>query len=238
MPSVTTATLEGLGFPAGRLMQVSALCNLAAPPGDIPKQARGRILMVLGEGWEDQLAACLKLPCSGLIEAAGLSDQGVADLVSRAAGSAFYASFTSHAVNGHHLAGDVVAAITTSHPLSDDTRGAVELALHEAICNAMLHGNLHMKGFEGLSLQALENFGASFRQRLADPDMANRRIEIICSFDGPNLLVDVGDEGRGLDPSLRNESAACGRGFTLIAACCESYELLDNGRHIRMRFPA
>ena len=198
-----------------------------------------RIVLLLGQAWENQAAAYFAPPYSAWIEVAALANQPLLDLIGRAAATGFYGSFTTITANRLDLAGEMLAAVAARQPLSESCRGNIELALHEALCNAVLHGNLQMDGIGDLSVDALERFSANLMQRISDPDFACRRVDIVCDFDPESVTIDVVDQGRGFEPKTepKTEPKASGRGFELIAASCQSFELLEGGRRVSMRFP-
>ena len=230
--------LHCLGFPSDRLGQLSRASGLPLWRPDGDRNAAGtRVVLLLGHAWEDQVAAYFAPPYSAWIEVAALADQPVLDLVDRAAGTDFYASFTTITANRLDLAGEILMAISAQHRLPDSSRDNIELALHEALCNALLHGNLQMDGIGDLSVDALERFSENLMRRISDPDFANRRIDVACDFDADSVTIDVVDQGCGFAPKPKSEPKASGRGFELIGASCQSFRLLDGGRRVSMRFP-
>lgn len=238
MASSAPIALHCLGFPTDRLAHLAAASGLPVwqPEGD-DGQATRRVVMLLGHAWEEQLPRCWRAPYSGWIEAAALSDQSILELIKRAAGSGLYASFTTVTANRLDLAGEMLLAIANQHRLSNDARGNIELALHEALSNALLHGNLQLESMAALSVEALERFSSDLMRRITDPAYANRRIDVVCDFDGDSVVIDVVDQGGGFVFRPKTEAKASGRGFELIGASCQSYQLLDGGRRVSMRFP-
>ena len=228
--------LHALGFPVERLISLSAASGVPVwqPEGD--GVARGRVVLLLGPAWEAEAASFIP-PYSAWIEAAALADPLLLDLMRRAAANDFFASFTTLTAYSFDLASDFLLAVTARRPLPDDCRGNVELALHEALCNAVIHGNLQLESIGDLSIDALERFSGSFSQRLANPEFASRRVEIACAFDSEAIIIDVADQGDGFTPKPSCEPKASGRGLELISASCQSYRLLDGGRRLSMRFP-
>ncbi|MEI6558344.1 MAG: ATP-binding protein [Rhodospirillaceae bacterium] len=230
------AALYCLGFPPERLGQLAAASGLPLwHPGD--GAIRTRVVLLLGHAWEDQVTAYLTPPYSAWIEVAALADQPILDLVQRATDTDLYASFTTITANRLDLAGEILLAITAQRPLSETCRDNIELALHEALCNALLHGNLQMEGIGDLSVEALERFSTNLVRRISDPELANRRVDVVCGFCDDALTIDVVDQGCGFEPKPMGEPKASGRGFELIGASCQSFRLLEGGRRVSMRFP-
>jgi serine/threonine-protein kinase RsbW len=106
--------------------------------------------------------------------------------------------------------------VITEHGCVDGNSAAAELALREALANAILHGNK------------------------AEPKM---RVQLDCYHerDGSLLFV-VQDEGQGFDPDAvrdptRSENLfrPCGRGIYLIKHFMDEVEYHKGGRELRMR---
>ena len=231
-----TFALHAVGFPVERLVSLSTALGVPVWHPDGDRASGARVVLLLGPTWEAEATSFIP-PYSAWIEVAALADSVLLDLMRRAATSEFFASFTTLTANRIDLAGDFLLAITSRRPLPDDSRENIELALHEALCNAVLHGNLQLESIGELSIGALERFSGNFSQRLADPDFANRRIEIACAFDSEAMTIDVADQGDGFTPKPCCEHKASGRGLELISVSCQSYRLLEGGRRLSMRFP-
>lgn len=98
---------------------------------------------------------------------------------------------------------------------SPDQRSEVEIAVREALINAIRHGNR----FE-----------------------AKRRAEVRCFVEGNELLVVITDEGAGFDPAClpdptqpENLTRDCGRGLLLIKHFMDEVSFTQGGREIRLR---
>jgi hypothetical protein len=65
--------------------------------------------------------------------------------------------------------------------------------------NAFEHGNLELRSEwkEELLPDSTDRFGAIRKERLLDPDYANRTVTICSWFDGVRLEISVRDQGRG-----------------------------------------
>lgn len=233
--SPPVAVLHGLGVPPGRVRRIAAGLGLAE---GAPAEG-SRVVVLLGDEEAAADPAHWARPFAAWIEAGPLDDDAVAAQVARSAQADLYACLTTATANHLHLAGRIVRAIDSCHPLSDAQRDDIELVLHEAISNALVHGNLQVAGMKGLSVDALDRFSSALAERMADPAFAARRVEVSCWLKPEGeLLVEVADEGSGFVPQGRGDAApdASGRGLDLISAIAKQVELLDNGRRIRIRF--
>ena len=121
---------------------------------------------------------------------------------------------------------------------------ALTTAVHEAIANAILHGNLEMPGLAHDGTVALADYFAELQRRLAEPTLARRRITIAVGWDAATVRVSVLDSGigfahdrvvRGLGRAARPVVAG-GRGLLLMRALADGVEYGRGGREVSLRF--
>lgn len=231
--------LHAPGLPPDR---VQSLIDHAGLPAWIPagKADGARRVMVLLDGLGAVGDTALWAPpFTAWVEAEqGAAPAAVMAAMTRAANADIFASLSTATANEVHLAGRIVSAITTRRPLEEAQRDDMELALHEAISNAVVHGNLQVAGMKGLSVDALDRFSLALAARMADPAFAGRRVEVACWLEPNSAVIEVSDEGSGFERAEKSDHKpdASGRGLDLIAVIAQSIELLDHGRRIRMRF--
>lgn len=80
----------------------------------------------------------------------------------------------------------------------EETRsGKLLIALHEAISNAIIHGNLELSS--DLKEQGDNIFAEELAQRATDPILATRKVDIVVEFDGDVYRWVITDQGRGFD---------------------------------------
>jgi len=91
---------------------------------------------------------------------------------------------------------------------------AIQLALDEALTNAVHHGNAD------------------------DPD---KNVTVIFGVQGEDLIIEISDQGKGFDPddlpdptAEENLSLPNGRGVMLMRAYMTEVDYLDDGRCVRM----
>ncbi|WP_042689569.1 ATP-binding protein [Azospirillum sp. B506] len=198
--------------------------------------------------WLPPVAAWIEPPAG--TDAATLA-LALSPLLADAAGSDLYVNLTTATAHDLQLGGRLLAALSARHPLDGDRRDDVELALHEAVSNALVHGNLGVAGMQELSARELERFSRDLADRLADPALAARRIVVALRIDpagdgtaedgsagkGRRLAtVEILDEGAGFTPGPRTNPGASGRGLDLIGSIADGLEIEDGGRRIRLRF--
>ena len=119
--------------------------------------------------------------------------------------------------------------------------GDMRFAVHEAIANAVMHGNLGLDSAMRANLAGLTRFAEVMEQRLADPAHARLPVVIAARLSGDWLLISVEDKGRGFrlqDVSRPASAAAGGMGLSIIAKCCRRIRFSNGGRRITMMFRA
>ncbi|MFD1625926.1 ATP-binding protein [Azospirillum griseum] len=238
-PRTRFTALRGLAIDEERLSRCAAWLGLPSVAGaDAGRRGHGSTLALLDgpQGAEDS-AAWLP-PVAAWIEPTSAPDaQPTLTWQTERAGSVdLYINLTTETANDLHLAGRVLTALAARHPLPPERRDDLELALHEAISNALVHGNLEVAGMKELSATELERFSRDLVRQMANPVLAQRRLEVAVTLEPSALAVEVADEGGGFQPNRTECHGASGRGLDLIATVADSVELKDGGRRIRMRF--
>lgn len=191
-----------------------------------------------------RLASLWSSPFTAWIDLAGLGEDRLDALLDRAADADFLASVTTAAAHDLHVAHRLVAAVRDRGRLAEPAASDIEFALHEAISNALLHGNLELESVKGSSLRDLGRFSDEFASRLGNPVLAARRVEVTMRIGTRTAIVEVSDEGTGFSPrpsrpgcgEAAEEAGASGRGLVLIAGLATRLQLLDGGRRTWMEF--
>lgn len=249
------ASLRGSGLPAGRLEALAGRLGLPLwRDGDRNGNGDGAgggdgtdapVLLVFTVPPDIRDAGCWAPPVAAWIEAGDLEDAALAGLAGRATAADLFVSVTTATANTLQLARHLVQALAARHPLPEERGSDIEFALHEAVSNAVVHGNLQVQGMKGLTVEALERFSQDLADRLADPALARRRVEVGLRLAGETLWIEVADEGEGFLPAAPDAPAppgriagceSSGRGLDLIGSVVRSLRLLDGGRRIRMEF--
>jgi anti-sigma regulatory factor (Ser/Thr protein kinase) len=115
----------------------------------------------------------------------------------------------------------------------------VTMALHEAISNAIVHGNLELPS------TLKEHGDASFAEALArhslNSRLADRQVEIQFDYDGQHCRWTVADQGKGFDfaPILTRQPAddpeamlSSGRGILIMRSFMDEIRYEDGGRRL------
>ena len=142
------------------------------------------------------------------------------------------------------IANPFIDAVDQRLHLGDDLRVRMLTVLHEAVMNAVLHGNL------GLGSSLRDNFAQMARlqriieRRLRDTALGGRRVFVEASWTASMLHLLVGDCGEGFVKDVAfglPEADGCGprgggRGLCIIEQLSDGVEYLNNGATIRMGF--
>lgn len=162
----------------------------------------------------------------------------VSSALARAGDFDLFLSVSAGAAYGLESASRLTRAVAVRRPLSNDIRDDLELAIQEAVSNAVVRGDLGVAGPKSSSIADFDRHTRLVAERLADPRFTRRRIEVGLRFDDDRLAVEVSDEGAGFDVSLvprsADPSSPSGRGLDLIARVARRFALEDGGRRLTM----
>lgn len=125
--------------------------------------------------------------------------------------------------------------------LGDNRRPDVEICLHEAVSNAVIHGNLGISSGPDGGAQAFDDFYRQVKERLTDRLRALRRVTVEAAWTGEELALVVADEGNG-HPGVAKDSgpagslAKSGRGLGIMGQLADHVGFSDAGRRIHLHF--
>jgi len=115
----------------------------------------------------------------------------------------------------------------------------VGVALHEALTNAILHGNLALSS-ELRETDEKEYYRLTTERR-TQPPWSERRVHVTVTLNAQEAVFVVRDEGEGFDPELlpdptdpANLERVCGRGLLLIQTFMDHVEHNERGNQITM----
>ncbi|CAH2603088.1 ATP-binding protein [Rhodovastum atsumiense] len=117
----------------------------------------------------------------------------------------------------------------------------IHIALHEAVVNAVVHGNLGISSAGRGSLEGLGAFLELVERRLQIPRLAARAVTVLVVRDAPDRIgVEVSDCGEGFVPAGPAPAVPAtrphGRGLLLIRMLSEHCEWRQETRTLAMRF--
>ncbi len=113
----------------------------------------------------------------------------------------------------------------------------ISLCLHEALANAVIHGNLEIPS--SLKNESPEKFETLLKERESIPEFAKRTVMIRCQITTKYLKFEIADEGKGFDPKQLEYSdplkmIPTGRGIVIITSFMDKVYWNDTGNRITM----
>lgn len=151
-----------------------------------------------------------------------------------------YLSLTTRTAFGAQCAVLMCDALAARGVLTQERRSAVELCLHEAVANAVVHGNLEIASSAKDRPDGYRVFSQLVGERMRDPVLGNRRTDIFARWHGTVLVIAVSDQGNGFDTAIlppdAGGTARSGRGFIFMRALAQDVTVTDGGRCTALRF--
>ena len=136
-----------------------------------------------------------------------------------------------------------VDALNQRLSFTSDRFAGIHLALHEAIVNGLIHGNLDIGSEYRQSARLFIEYGKILSERLKDPAYAQKSLLISANWDTTRLRIKIRDEGAGyaIRDNFANRSLTAiknktGRGLLFIADIADSCTIDDFGREINLTF--
>jgi anti-sigma regulatory factor (Ser/Thr protein kinase) len=117
--------------------------------------------------------------------------------------------------------------------------GKLVVALHEALNNAIVHGNLEVSS--ALKERADDAYAQALAARAADPRFAERAVDVLVHYDRERCQWAITDEGPGFnaDAALRRAAGdepnlllASGRGIVMMRALMDELRYEAGGRRV------
>lgn len=152
----------------------------------------------------------------------------------------FHLSLTTGTAFGAQCAILVCDALLERSVLTTERRSVVELCLHEAVANAIVHGNLGISSSAKDLPEGYRVFSQLVSERLRSAEIRRRRVELLVRWQVGRLTVTVADEGSGFDvsalPDKADGNARSGRGFIFMRALADDVTVSDGGRSTSLSF--
>lgn len=243
-PHETTVTMVIDGAVTEDLRgQCAALgLRVATPTVGCGAAAEGCVLA--GAAHVDAVRQGLAPPFSGFVE---LGDEGLLGVGLRCFETVRAGGFSLSLLTGQAY------RLNTTELLSEGIRrnmglaagkaaDLIEICMGEAIGNAVIHGNLGIPNHLRTTSKGFERFRHVLHERLADPVLSRRRVEInVMPRGGDFLTISVSDQGHGFDLAGQlsrgvQSDAKSGRGLAMMRKVCASLLGEDGGRTLVMTF--
>ncbi|MBF0374716.1 MAG: ATP-binding protein [Alphaproteobacteria bacterium] len=196
-------------------------------------------VLALGEVDSERLALALAPPVVACVEAGGGTDWAGPSFAPTVEQAGLYLCLTAGSAHGAEPALAVCTALSARLDLDEAVRQSIELALHEALANAIIHGSLGVAAPPEATVDQFMAFIDDVERRLADPEYAGRRVEIFATWDDAILRIGVRDQGEGYRTQCNENASAdrkSGRGLLLIQELATAVQIGEGGRRLTMEF--
>jgi anti-sigma regulatory factor (Ser/Thr protein kinase) len=107
--------------------------------------------------------------------------------------------------------------ITSLCRQDEEFRLALWLSVHEAVVNAVVHGNLEIQSPEDSS-ESMTSFHQKIRENLNNPEMSARRVALVAyRYEDDCIRIEITDQGPGLpEVAIHKNRQASGMGCRLM----------------------
>ncbi len=202
---------------------------------------------LIADKFEDsRLQALFALPFERIIDAQAM-DESVHDFVENTDREElphiFSFLLTCPVIYNCDVAKIFVDALNQRLHLTSERFAGIHLALHEAIVNGLIHGNLDISSEYRQSARLFMEYGKILSERLQNPAYARKSLSLSAAWDNTKLRIKIRDEGAGyvIRDSFANRSLTSvrnktGRGLLFIAGIADSCTIDDFGREMNLTF--
>lgn len=225
--------LVGTGIEEGELSRLAE--ELGLTPG-----GSGESVEIVGEGEAERLAEALARSPHAVVERIEGTAFPTRELAAALEAGAFFLSLSTRLAWTLDTAAKFCEGLIRRGLMPDYLRHDVELSLHEAVINAVLHGNLAMGGSLVDDPAEFDAFCQKLSRRLAETERACKRVHLSAQAVDGLLTVKVTDQGEGYDPTrvrgLASVEAKSGRGLEIMRTLASGFRAEDNGRTAVLTF--
>ena len=204
------------------------------------------LTLLMGRFSDEKFSKLLKNHFQSVIDAQA-TDDSISDFIKKIEVSdpanSFSVLLTCPAIYECDIASIFVKVLNQRLKLSKDRAAGIHLALHEAIVNGLIHGNLDISSEYRQSARLFMEYGKILAERLNDPAYARKSLSISAAWNASKITVKICDEGAGYvvrdnfyNRSLSNVHNKTGRGLLFIAGIADSCTIDDFGREINLTF--
>lgn len=214
--------------------------ELELPEAAAGPQDEGMMVRLIAEGAAADLIAALRSGCAAIVEQGPPGTLPTQKLAAALSGGQLLVSLTTRLAWTLDTAAQFCEGLVARGLLPATVRHDAELALHEAVINAVLHGNLAMGGSLVDDPSQFDAFCQRLTATLADPDKATRRVDLSAWVEEGRLHIRVADQGGGYDPNnVRppvSVEAKSGRGLEIMRVMSAGLNVTDGGRTATLAF--
>ena len=200
--------------------------------------------VLVGDITEEKLNALFLKPIANIIDVNALPDS-IQDFIEHEAKNQLEHTLgfllTCPVIFSCDVARIFTEALSTRLQFSSARYSKIHLALHEALVNGLIHGNLQLGSELRQSARDFVEYSRLLNERLNDPAYAQKSVSIWATWNDKKLEIKIRDEGAGyaVAPVMQRKTelkAKTGRGLRLIAGTADSCTIEDYGREITLSF--
>jgi sigma-B regulation protein RsbU (phosphoserine phosphatase) len=190
-----------------------------------------RVIAVLSEVDDRTLADALRQPVTACVEA------GTMTLLADFQGCLVLILTTANAF-GIDMGTLFADALIDRQLIDPERRDDVYLALHEALANGLMHGNLDLSSDGAESPDDFLRQAELMQERLLMADYGKRPIALACAVRGTMLEISVRDWGPGFTPptDAAEPKRLSGRGLYLMTAHSDALRYEERGRRVVLSY--
>lgn len=204
------------------------------------------LILLTDKMTDETLSQMLSLPIKSILDAQSMDDS-IHDFLKMKKDEGFDGELsfllTCPVLYACDVARIFVDALKKRLNLNDDRASDIHMALHEAIVNGLIHGNLQIGSEYRQSARLFVEYGRLLTKRLKDPAYARKSIAICACWNKSKLVIKIKDEGAGYvikdslyTQSFPNQHKKSGRGLLFIAGLADSCTIDDFGREMNLSF--
>lgn len=201
---------------------------------------RAPTILVTLRGSARELGIALALGASAYVEL-GDEEDVPASLLSFLAGPpSLHVSLSTVTSFSLDMAPLLCATLVRRGWLDPGRRSDVEICLHEAVSNAIVHGNLDIRQGPSADAGAFDGFFRAVQERLTDRNHASRRVTVEAVAEPDELRLHIRDEGHGhpgqMPAAIDGLEAKSGRGIRIMGDLADHVAFSDAGRTTSLYF--
>ncbi len=221
--------------------------TMSATP--LPSEAAGagpRILMLLSDPSETEIEKAVKPPISAGLEVIDIAAAG--EEADTSLGQEFMPlldqyqmqlSLSAATAYDSNVARIFCQALAERAAPPKCDWPMLQIAVHEALANAVIHGSLEVGSFSRTSLQEFETYNKEISTRLKDKSFTQRRVTLSARWDEDEIEIRVQDQGPGFILDRQAGAAndfASERGLGIIHEAADLVQIQDGGRRVIFTF--
>ena len=158
-------------------------------------------LTLLADEFEDlRLNALFSLPVERIVDAQSM-DESINDFIAitnkEDLPNSFSCLLTCPVLYRCDVAKIFVKALNQRLKLTPERSAGIHLALHEAIVNGLIHGNLDISSEYRQSARSFIEYSRILSERLQNPAYARKSLSLSAAWDNMKLRIKIRDEGAG-----------------------------------------